>query len=897
MNKKVSFILCLGTFLIILNSSSAEAQDSVTLHWLDEEPSVSAGVSWGVPWARGTVERNESFTLTDESGQKMPLQSWPMAYWPDGSVKWMGFATVSESQSGSFKLDNGQPGSKTADDTAIEIRESDTSYEIDTGPLQVRITKWGGALIRSMKIDGREVAREGKLVALVENGSSDYWKTAQRGKYISKVEKVTVEQDGPVRAVIKIEGVHKAEQDGSSLLPFVVRLYFYGGQESVRMVHSFIYDGDDDQNFVRGLGINFSVPMREEVQNRHVRFSGEGEGLWAEPVQPMVGRGGRYVEDPDTGEDVYPDQVAGKRVPDRKEVSEKGRYFLADWAVWNDFRLMQPNADGFTVEKRTNAQSAWIPAGGGDRASGLVFAGDVSGGLGVGLKDFWQSYPSGLEVRNAGGSAADLYVWLWSPEASKMDMRHYDTKPHGLQSVYEDVQQGFTDPYGVARTSELTLFPTAGVPSKEKTVQLAKAGSRPPLLTATPEYLHSAGVFGYWSLPDRSTPFKQAVEDRLDSYISFYKKAIDQHKWYGFWDYGDVMHSYDEDRHVWRYDLGGMAWANTELMPDMWLWYSFLRTGRADIFRMAEAMTRHTQEVDVYHTGRFAGLGTRHNVRHWGGGAKEVRISQAALKRFYYYLTTDERTGDLMHDVTKNATEAIARFDPMRLAQPATEEEKKYPVRLRIGPDWLALVSNWMTEWERTGNNKWRDKIYNGIESLSKFPLGMRTGRNLVVGMNPETGELFQLSDQAGEYNLATIQGGGEVALELSQIIDNEQWHKLWLQYCRLYYAPREIVEKDMQTVSEGMDVSHTRPDRLAAYAYMKTGNPAFAEQALKRITGRSGLSDLQIEQINGPEVLNPVDEAPRVNTNNTAQWSLNAIEILEMLSGQLPEEVPDEWK
>ena len=44
----------------------------------------------------------------------------------------------------------------------------------------------------------------------------------------------------------------------------------------------------------------------------------------------------------------------------------------------------------------------------------------------------------------------------------------------------------------------------------------------------------------------------------------------------------------------------------------------FLRTGRADIWRMAEAMTRHTAEVDVYHIGPNAGLGSRHNVSHWG---------------------------------------------------------------------------------------------------------------------------------------------------------------------------------------------------------------------------------------------------------------------------------------
>lgn len=112
---------------------------------------------------------------------------------------------------------------------------------------------------------------------------------------------------------------------------------------------------------------------------------------------------------------------------------------------------------------------------------------------------------------------------------------------------------------------------------------------------------------------------------------------------------------------------------------------------------MAEAMTRHTSEVDTYHMGRFAGLGSRHNVRHWGCGAKEARISQAEYRRFYYYLTTDERTGDIMREVL-NVDYKVAEYDPMRIAQPITEAEKKYPTRVRFGSDWLAFVSNWMTD-------------------------------------------------------------------------------------------------------------------------------------------------------------------------------------------------------
>jgi hypothetical protein len=67
------------------------------------------------------------------------------------------------------------------------------------------------------------------------------------------------------------------------------------------------------------------------------------------------------VANPSTGADVYPDQIAGKRVPNKEAYNARGQELLSDWAVWDDFKLIQPNAEGFTVLKRTNAQSAWIP--------------------------------------------------------------------------------------------------------------------------------------------------------------------------------------------------------------------------------------------------------------------------------------------------------------------------------------------------------------------------------------------------------------------------------------------------------------------------------------------------------------------------------------------------------
>jgi hypothetical protein len=866
---------------------SAEAQSAppltwpVTIGWLGgSPPPLPTGVSWGVPWPRGAVRREQTFSLAAAGGRALPLQSWTLAYWPDDSVKWTAFATVADAaSSGALSL---ALGAAAPPAPPLRVTPGDAAVEIDTGRLRCAIPTQGAALIGAMTIDGRVVARQGRLLCTLENRSElDTRRTLRFEDFTGDTRNVTVEQSGPLRAVVKVEGVHRSATASRQWLPFVVRLYFYAGLETVRLVHTIVFDGDQETDFIRGLGLAFTVPMREQVHNRHVRFSTGGDGLWSEPVLPLTGR--RVLAAPAGAGAIYAAQLAGQRIPNQESFNPAGQKLISDWARWDDYQLAQLTPDGFAIHKRANAQSCWLEASAGRRASGLVFAGDVSGGLAVGVKNFWQSYPASLEVRGAAGASAELRAWLWSPDAAAMDLRHYDTRAHGLDSSYEDVQPGFSTAHGIARTSELTLFPGPGVPSREESVRQAHAAQEPPLLVATPQHLHSARAFGVWSLPDRSTPARRALEDQLDAPLEIYRKEVDQRRWYGFWNYGDVMHQHDGPRHQWRYDVGGYAWDNTELGTDLWLWYSFLRTGRADVFRMAEAMTRHTSEVDVYHLGRFAMLGSRHNVRHWGCGAKEVRISQAAYKRFYHYLTTDERTGDLMREVV-DADRTFLTLDPMRLAAPLTAPIP-YPCRARGGPDWLACVGNWMTEWERTGDTRWRDKIIAGMESIAQMPFGFLTGPDQLYGYDPENGKLYALERRVGPYNLATIMGGAEVVFELNPLVDHAGWNRVWDQFCRLHTAPEAVIARDNATGNEGADGQYARPGRLSAYLYSRTRNPAFARRAWAAVSGgRYGVTRVQ-----GPDVPEPVDEVTGLSTNSVAQGSLELIQVLEMCGDQLP--------
>ena len=83
--------------------TSIFAQDSnrIKLSWLGSTPpSLSTGVSWGVPLPEGKIKLSDGYLLTNDQGQAMPVQSWPLAYWPDGSLKWVGLSTVVDSNSG-----------------------------------------------------------------------------------------------------------------------------------------------------------------------------------------------------------------------------------------------------------------------------------------------------------------------------------------------------------------------------------------------------------------------------------------------------------------------------------------------------------------------------------------------------------------------------------------------------------------------------------------------------------------------------------------------------------------------------------------------------------------------------------------------------------------------------
>lgn len=860
--------------MALRSAQAAPRLREAPIRWIDgAPPSIHGGQTFGVAWPKGALSKRQRLAV-HASDAAVPSQSWPTAYWPDGSVKWTAHAIAADAARTERLMV--VPGRGTTPEAPVSVEERADVVVIRSGARSWEIGRSGGALIRRAASGDRVLVENATLVGEVRTGAAD----GPRQQLGCRIDRAVIEQRGPVRAVVRVEGVHLA--DGRAILPFTVRFYAYAGSDGLRLVHSFVYDVDPAQLFVSGLGIAAGVPMRGALHDRHIRFATGEDTMFAEAVRPLTG----LRRDP--GKAFRDAQIAGRAVGPVADMRAPVGQLLERIPAWSDFSLAQLSANGFTLTKRTKAGQGWIDAGEGRRAPGLAYVGSPEGGAAIGMRYFWQRHPTQLDIRDAATDKATLTAWLWSPEARPMDLRPYhdamgmegyDAQNQGLDITYEDYEPGWDTPTGIARTSELTLWAFDATPETPRLRALVGITATPPQLMVEPAHVHAAGVFGDWGLPDRSTPKRAAIEDQLANLTDFYAGEVDRRSWYGFWNHGDVMHTYDADRHQWRYDIGGFAWANSELSPDLWLWYAALRSGDAKTFRFAEAMTRHTGEVDVYHLGRFAGLGTRHGVQHFSDSSKQPRVSNAAYRRIFYYLTADERAGDLLRALV-TSHEALRTVEIGRKVPGA--ERKPLPegvIEMTFGTTWAVLAGAWLTEWERTGDRKWRDRIVAGMDSIGRLPNGWLTGGapyDLASGRFLDPGPRRQMS------HLNAVFGAVEVNSELLSLLDVPRYRAAWLDYCRWYNAPREefVARWGEPFGPRNLRQGHSR---LTAFAAYHEKDAALARRAAEEFYS----SDAGLAMVDGdPRVPLPGGgvEWPGVSTNASAQWALAAIQNLALV-------------
>lgn len=934
------------------------------LHLL-ENRNVSGYTTFGSVWAKGDISPRQDFVLTGKDGEQIPVQSRVTAYWPDGSVKWaahtadsekMGRAvevTQVESKNGYVCTENaGNPakidneaeicrnGGKLERNSAAcgrneqyqtALTETADAYELHCQRVSVTIPKSGTAVMRDLYIDGKLRAKRAELKLILErrgSASDDKESAAADGTRdadgdepecqlrtelpgVGEISGVTVEDNGPLYWCLKLKGSHVL-LNVEHIIPFVLRLTFGLDSSEIGISHTFLYDGDVNRDFLKGLGIRFYMSLQGEIYNRHVKF-GTDHGCFHEASILLSSWHPRIPQE------IYKDQIDGKIVAQTQEdvdyalertlphINENEKKMLlgpgkptlesiqdaADhMPAWSRYQLIQDSDSHFVIRKKIFEKNCcFIDSLHGNRAQGTMAVGGTDGGLLIGKRDFWQKYPSGLEVQGLDQETAALTCWIYTPAAEAYDFHHYATTGYN-ETYYEGFPEMGADPVGIANTNTLVLTGFDGVIPKDNEMEdFARAVHKPAVYVGEPSYYHEKRAFGYWSLPSEETPVESWLETQLDRAVRFYENEVETRRWYGLFNYGDIMHTYDSVRHVWKYDMGGYAWQNTELVPTLWLWLMFLRSGREDVFSLAEAMCRHCSEVDIYHFGKYQGLGSRHNVRHWGCSCKEARIAMAGHHRYYYYLTGERRLEDIFGEV-KDTEQALYETDPLRYFY--QKEEMEYPTHARSGPDWSSLVSDWMTEWERTGDTAYEKKIRTGIEDISNTPLRLVSGPNFEF--DPQTAHLRYIGDRtSGGTHLQICMGAAEVWTELTLLLDDPQWNEMLAQYGRFYYLDWETQLKESNgIIGERQFSLPFMASGIAAYAAWYLRDEALAKKtwqylfhSLMHEGEHDGFAVIDTPNAGNQKVL---EEIPWISTNFVSQWCLNVIFALDFIKEKLPQ-------
>ena len=73
----------------------------VEMSYMDSRaPEWPIGVTVGVPWPRGVLCEGQEVSLFAEDSRAISSQSWPIGFWPDGSVKWIAVAATPQADHG-----------------------------------------------------------------------------------------------------------------------------------------------------------------------------------------------------------------------------------------------------------------------------------------------------------------------------------------------------------------------------------------------------------------------------------------------------------------------------------------------------------------------------------------------------------------------------------------------------------------------------------------------------------------------------------------------------------------------------------------------------------------------------------------------------------------------------
>ncbi len=769
-------IFCMSLFFLAFANTASAAPVPFSVENFIEVAQPHYFVQGGIPLPRGHAMPDAPFTVTDATGAVVEAEVKVTAFWPDGSVKWVLVRMQPDVAAKGMLQYELRTGEGTAPARAGFARQDENAIHVDTGALRFSVSRTQANLLSDLSVKRDDVwlpmITGGTAAGLFVDVDRKEGEATTALHFTANADEqaftAVLEEASPTVAVIRIDGVHVAD-DGQTFAPYTVRLYAYKNDTRLRLYHTFVYDGDARKDFVRAIGVRIQVAP--ETVTGYTLAEERGTGF------PTT-----YVVDPSL-------------------------------PAWRRGILTQNSADAFTIKKVINPETnSRLRATAGTRSQGWGCLETSAGHLSAAIRNFWQEYPKAIEI-----DAVDktLTAYFYSPYGERLDLRRYSD--WGYHSLYEAGSAGPNTPAspfdhdksnatGISKSSELLLdFGSVGAPTARSASQ-ALLFQRTPLLRASPEWIASTGAFGHFGAIPTSGPGVDYYHVARNLYID----EQERNRWYSFIDYGDVMHSFNPVKDLWRFDEGGYAWLNNEGSMSEAQWVAYLATGSERTYRFAEAMTRHVQDVDMFQIGDLAGRGMRHNVNHWGGTNRERRMTIAQNKRIYHFLSGDEHTRDRI------------RFSYDKL--PKGNGPVNYPAM-----DFAVGATALLYLWESTGDPHYGEVLQRCAETFCSDPIG-GYGFPAQFKLDLATGEgsIPDGTPMLADYFLSFF-GPLRVLMETSNLTGNKVITDRVLKWATLMLESEDFAKEHQLHFGTGFQGAYSHL-HVAAFAYRHTGDARYLD-------------------------------------------------------------------
>ena len=372
---------------------------------------VSQPVTCGISFPRSFLMDGVALSLLDPSGHQVCVQAVPLAYWSDGSVKWMlldfVLGPLDQGRSvWSLRLSPNRRSGLMQMEPRIVVEETEQEFAITTGCTSFILDRRFLAPIAQVEINGKHILDSTHARTVVID---------QGGRCRRRIERSEIETHGPVRASVRFEG--RFEGRRGYRLYFLSRVSFFAGLSLVR-VDLTLHNPRRARH--RGglwdLGDPGSILFRDLSLQLRMTESRPHRVEWVEDVDGP-GRGAET----DVFE-IYQDSSGGERWKSRNHVNRSGQVPCR----FRGFRVQHGGAPSFGL-----------------RASPVVSVQGGTATITVAIPEFWQQFPKAIDtmeetlnIRLFPGQFGDLFELQGGEQKTHSVWLKFDRAKHsGVDSL------------------------------------------------------------------------------------------------------------------------------------------------------------------------------------------------------------------------------------------------------------------------------------------------------------------------------------------------------------------------------------------------------------------------------------------------------------------------------